>query len=188
MKRKTKIAVLISALLITAAVTTVLAYMFRQTETINTFTPAEVSCVVHEKLDGTEYTDGINIGRKKTDIKVQNTGNFPAYIRLKLVSYLVYENGDVVGTPSEMPNFTVDETLWLKGGDNTYYYRTAVLPNGFTDQLCDQIMLSRTTLSDGSTAYQAVEIMAEAIQAEPKTAAETAWGVVFNGNKIESAN
>ena len=54
MKKKTVIA-LFAAFLTIAVVGITVAFMFRKTSANNLFLPAEVSCTIHEKLDGAEY-------------------------------------------------------------------------------------------------------------------------------------
>ena len=55
MKKKTVIA-LFAVFLTIAVVGITVAFMFRKTSANNLFLPAEVSCTIHEKLDGAEYT------------------------------------------------------------------------------------------------------------------------------------
>lgn len=155
---------------------TVMAFMFSRTEVLdNTFTPAEVSCRVEESFDGAN----------KTSITVENTGNIKSYIRLRLVSYWVNDDGNVVAKPSVIPDFSI-QSEWLEGADNTYYYKDPVAPNEKTGEfLADQI-----TLEISEEGYlQVVEVFAEAIQSEPKKAAESAWNVVISDSgEIGSIN
>ena len=81
---------------------TALGLMFRKTAPVeNQFMPAEVSCAVAEEFDAATGA--------KSSIAVQNTGNIPAYLRVRLVSYWVDAAGNRVGKPSEMPAFTLAE-------------------------------------------------------------------------------
>ena len=102
MKKKTVIA-LFAVFLTIAVVGITVAFMFRKTSANNLFLPAEVSCTIHEKLDGAEYTSGTRHGFEKHDIRVENTGNYPAYIRVRLVSYWVNADNEPVGLPSSSP-------------------------------------------------------------------------------------
>ena len=91
---------------------TVFAYMFRRTEyKDNEFTPANVACKVVEEFNGV----------RKASIQVQNTGNIDAYLRVRLVSYWVDANGNIVAKPSAMPEINMAAD-WIKGANNTYYY------------------------------------------------------------------
>ena len=155
----------------------VLAYMFTRTEVKeNVFTPAEVKCEVVETFDGTN----------KTSVKIKNTGNIDAYLRLRLVSYWVDDSGNIVAKPSEMPTVSM-ASGWVAGTvDNTYYYVHPVAPNAMTDEL----LASQITLkTDSEGNRQVLEVFAEAIQSKPVEAVTSSWGVTMDsdGETIESA-
>lgn len=162
----TLITALVGALILCG---TVLAYMFRQTEyKDNEFTPATVSCNVLEEFDG----------EQKTSIKVQNTGNIDAYLRVRFVSYWVDADGNIVAKPSSMPEISV-ATGWLKGSNDTYYYQSVVTPNNSTGELLSHpISLDK----DENGYLQVVEVFAEAIQSKPQKAAIDRWGVTIDSN------
>lgn len=182
--KKSKILLLVNAsVLAVAAIGITVAFMFKQTEVNNTFKLGRVSCTVHEKLDGGEFTEGTHEGNQKHSIKVENTGNIKAYIRVKVVSYWTDEEGNVVGLPSEMPDIDL-KSGWLEGEPYIYYYSTALEPSAFTDILCSPINLKTNVDADGNTVYQAVDIFAEAVQAQPADAAAEAWGVTVDENGI----
>lgn len=148
----------------------VFAYMFMRTDSyITTFSPAQVSCDVSETFDGSQ----------KSSITVKNTGNIPAYLRVRLVSYWVDGEGNVV--PKDPPDlsFTVNSG-WIKGVDHTYYYTEPVEPNDDLDLLASPIELIE---QDGYR--QCVDVFAEAIQAEPAAAVTESWNVTLDsGNTI----
>lgn len=148
---------------------TAIAYMFRQTEyKDNQFTPAEVSCKVLETFDG----------EQKTSIQVQNTGNIKAYLRVRLVSYWVDEDSNIVAKPSKTPTITM-ETDWVKGPNNTYYYKEPVVPSEKTDTLLSSPI---TLEKDENGHLQVIEVFAEAIQSKPQKAAIDRWGVTIDSN------
>lgn len=143
---------------------TVIAYMFRQTEYKNNkFVPANVSCQVVEAFDGVE----------KTSIQVQNTGNIDAYLRVRLVSYWVDADGNIVAKPSAMPALNI-ATGWIKGANNTYYYTKSVSPSAHTGSLLSSPMILE---KDENGYLQVVEVFAEAIQDDPRKAVINSWKV-----------
>ena len=155
----------------------VFAYMFKRTDPLETqFIPAEVTCEVYDdKASGDEINE----------VTVKNTGNIPAYLRVRLVTY--WDNGDGKVAPKNSHKLTVDydETKWVAGSDNTFYYRTAVDPDEATTDLfaegaCIQMV------SDGGY-KQRVDIFGEAIQADPARAATSSWGVTITDGKITAA-
>lgn len=152
---------------------TVFAYMFRRTEyKDNEFTPANVACKVVEEFNGV----------RKARIQVQNTGNIDAYLRVRLVSYWVDADGNIVAKPSAMPEINM-AAGWIQGANNTYYYKTPVSPTKQTTSL----LSSPITLGKDENGYmQVIEVFAEAIQSEPRSAVTGSWGVTVdpNGNIV----
>ena len=162
------------ALCAAAAVGVTLSFMFKKAEKTNTFVPAEVTCEVEESL-----FSGV-----KRNVCVENTGNVAAYLRIRLVSYYVYDNGDIAGrVSSQYPMLTL-RNGWIAGTDHTYYYPTPVEPGAKTGILCDPITLGTVELADGTPVYQVLEVFAEAIQAEPVGAVQEAWKVTVSDTKI----
>ena len=177
----------IKHLLIAAAAGLTLAFMFKKAEKTNRFIPAEVSCAVREKTDGSEVTGIAAVGSEKSDIRVENTGNVREFLRLKLVSYYVDSNGDIVGTvSSQYPTLSL-KNGWIAGANHTYYYPFPTDPGGMTEILCEPFTLGQTQLENGSTVYQVIEVIAEAVQAEPISAGREAWGVTVTNNTITAA-
>ena len=177
MKKKLLIPLLITAVL---AVGITLAFMFRQSEPIeNEFIPAEVSCSVVEAFDGGQ----------KTSIKVQNDSNISCYLRIRLISYWVDSEKQVVGKASQLPTVNYDDANWLYDEENdTYYYKTAVAPNKLTEHdLLKKPLILAEEQFDGETVYQVVQVFAEAVQAEPEKAVREAWPFfAANGSAAEN--
>lgn len=167
--------IVIGALALLAVIcATVYAYMFRETETkSNLFTPAVISCEVHEVTDASIT--------EKTSVTVKNTGNIGAYLRVRLVSYWVRmaEDGtsEIISKPSVMPEFQMAEG-WMAGNDNTYYYKTPVSPDGFTGEL----LSSTITLIEEDGYQQVIDIFAEAIQSKPASSVTESWNVQLDAN------
>lgn len=164
-----------AALSIAAAVGLTLAFMFKKAEKTNRFIPAEVSCAVREKMKGSE----------KSDIRVKNTGNVREFLRLKMVSYYVDENGDIVGTVSSQYPTLILKNGWIAGANHTYYYTFPTDPGGMTEILCEPVTLGQELLANGKTVYQVIELIAEAVQAEPSDAAQEVWGVTVENGVVK---
>ena len=187
-KRIKHLLIAAAALCIVAAAGLTLAFMFKKAEKTNRFITAEVSCAVREKLDNNEVTGTAAAGGKKADIRVENTGNVREFIRLRLVSYYVDSNGNIAGTAaSRYPNPTL-KNGWIAGADHTYYFPYSVEPGEATEILCEPFTLGQTQLEDGTAVYQVIEVIAEAVQAEPISAVREAWGVTVTNNTITAAS
>ena len=188
-KRFLPLILLLSFVLLLAAVGTVYAYMFHKTgDVVNEFEKAKVPCSVVETFDGTN----------KTSVKIKNDGNINEYLRLRLVSYWVDSNGNIVGKQSVMPEVVYDEDNWLYDENNeTYYYIGKVAPGEKTPELLADptnhpIVLTESTYSylapDPTTVKQTLVIIAEAVQAAPASAVEDMWAFVdvdSDGNLTE---
>ena len=180
MKRKTliRIVIVLSVVLVLLCGTT-LALMFRQTSLVtNAFETAIVDCQVHEQTD----TGSVMAGAKSS-ITVENTGNIPAYIRVRFVSYWVDSEGHIVGKASEMPVISYDETTWFEQ-NGIYYCRTPIAVGGYTPEL---LQSGKTIVlrADAETGYrQVLEVFADAIQSKPHEAVTQSWNVNISGENI----
>lgn len=160
---KRSLAALIAlVLIICVAVGGTIAYIVTQTDKVeNKFTPADVKIEIHETFDGTN----------KSSITVQNVQadkNVPCYIRVKLVSNMQDDKGNVIGSAA-IGEVNLNDN-WFRGADGCYYYKDVVNVGDATANL----------LADGSTIKlttgQVVEVLAEGIQATPIDAVKAAWG------------
>ena len=170
--RKATTVVISVLLLVTVMIGGTIAFLITATNpVVNKFTPSQVSCSVTENFDG----------EKKTNVNVTNTSDIKAYIRVKLVTYRVNEQGQHIGGVAEIPAFTPGAN-WVKNGDY-YYYELPVAPGA--EPAAD--LISSITLEDAYAdvdgGKQVIEVMAEAIQADGvdsatgKTPVMIAWGV-----------
>lgn len=170
-RRNTKALTLLLALvLLCGAVTGTLAYLSANTDGItNTFTTAEVPNTPEEKFDGTT----------KTEIKVKVDGNIAAYVRVKLVTYRVNDEGDRIGGVATIPNFTLGENWFEKNG--YYYYSLPVQPGASSGNLLGtSISLQEYTDADGGK--QVIEVISESIQSVPASTVESVWKVTVDAN------
>lgn len=174
-RRLVPVAILLVLVLVCGSV---FAYMFMRTDPKEVqFIPAKVTCEV--------YDDAIPDDNQISDVTVKNTGNIPAYLRVRLVTYWVDGDGNVVPKDSLPLSVGYDTNKWVAGSGNTYFYKEPVDPNEVTtDLFAASAFISLT--SDGDY-KQRVDIFGEAIQAEPATAATSSWGVTITDEKISAA-
>ena len=162
------LAVIASAVLFTGS------YLKAKTpEVPNEFTPVQVTCQVEESFDG----------ETKKDVCIRNTGDVAGFIRATVVFNWVAADGTVLSTaPQESVDYSIlwGDSSWMIGPDGFWYYNKAVAPQDVTTNLIRSVVCNNAP--DG---YQLrVQIVASAIQADPSTAAETAWGVRVNGHNL----
>lgn len=160
---KRSLAALIAlVLIICVAVGGTIAYIVTQTDKVeNKFTPADVQIAIKEEFDGAD----------KSSITVQNVEddkNVPCYIRVKLVSNMQDDKGNVTDSAA-INTFNLNDK-WFDGGDGCYYYKDVVNVGDSTANLLAGG--EKITLTNG----QVVEVLAEGIQATPIDAVKAAWG------------
>lgn len=164
--------ILLAALLLIFTVTagSTLAYLITSSGPVeNVFTPGQMGGNITENFDGTT----------KSDVSISITGDADAYVRAAIVVTWkdaaedgnIYGKQPVKGTDYSMSLNTLE---WFDGGDGYYYCKSKVVKDGSSPVLiksCSQIKACE------NPSYKLdVEIIAEAIQAVPKTAVTEAWG------------
>lgn len=150
-RRKGFAVVVAVILLLTVVVGSTIAYLMAKSDPVrNVFEPTDVTCYVAETFDGIT----------KSNVRIQNTGNIDAYIRVAIVVNYVNANGNVCGGHGEVAVPT-PQSPWVDGGDGYYYWPNLVAPAGYTGNLFDSLTL--TTADDGCNMQ--VEFVASAIQA-----------------------
>ena len=174
--RKTATLLVAIVLLLGVAVGTTVAYLIDRTNEIkNEFEYAKTGVTVEEKFDGTT----------KSNVQVKNESNIPVYIRATYVVNWVDKAGNIVTSVPDGYSYqlTVNpDNAWKKVGDY-YYYPTPVQPNGLTD---GSLLTCEVTYPANPEYTLNVEILATAIQSEPKDAVEAVWPVKVNDNKTLS--
>lgn len=187
-------ATLITAAIIVLAVAVcgTLAYVIAGTSSVeNTFTPSHVACAVLENGEDAEHTadvvDGIT---QKTDVKIKNTGNTEAYIRVAVVVTWKSADGRVWAQQPSDTDYTVvlNDTDWVKGSDGYYYHKAPVAAGATTKAIIKSAALKEGITppvgSDGTQYYLDIEIVASAIQSTPVSVVTGEWEVTVSGVNI----
>lgn len=182
-KRRSAAVIAVAAAVALASVA--VAFMLRRAEAQSDFTPAVVTCAVHEKVNGVEYTAAQSpvAGSVKSDITAENTGNTTVFLRLRLSACWVDAEGKTTGTPSALPQITLRQN-WLDAETGCIYYALPVEPGQSTAVLCEPMRMGTSVSPTGAAVYQQITVLAEAVQALPEKAAREAWGVTVDGGRI----
>lgn len=154
-------------LLLTITVGGSIAFLIDITNQVeNTFTPAQVSIVP------TEATTP----NSKSDIRFQNSGDVPVYVRATLVIYWTDTIDGVEQIIAQPSGASVSDRELLKNGwfviGDIYYYNLPVASDDSTETMLDKITVE---VPEGCSATCHIDVRAEAIQADPSTAVENAW-------------
>lgn len=138
----------------------------------NTFLPAKVTTSVVENTE-----NGV-----KSNVKIQNTGNIPAYIRAAVAVTWQDSSGNLCGkAPMAGEDYTITWTLagWERSSDGFYYYQSPVLPGETTDVLFTACSPVSDRAPEGYDLT--VEIMGSGIQSVPETVITEHWDSGVSG-------
>ena len=161
------------AALLCAAVGGTMAHLVAATQPVaNTFTAPSLETGIQEDFDGSV----------KNRVRIANTGNVKDYIRAAVVVTWQDAQGNVCGqAPQAGTDYSISWTKdgWISKG-NYYYYTAPVAPGGATGVLFTNCSPLKAAPAEGYALH--VEIISEAIQAEPAAAVADAWGVTLNAD------
>ncbi len=178
MKRNKKLLVLLACvtMLLTFSVSGTVAFLADNSgSVVNEFTPTSVTPGIKEEFDGYE----------KKNVCITNSGSIPAYIRAAVVITLQKSDGSMILPAIEGTHYTIDwGTGWVNGSDGLYYWPNPVAAGGGkTGNLIDSCV-SKPGIPEGYNLH--VEVLAQAIQAQPTRVVVNEWGVNLNGTTIIS--
>lgn len=176
--------------LVLGIVGTTLAWLTDKTDALtNNFTYAKVSCQVLETVNEDQT--------QKSDVKIQNTGNTDAYIRVTYVVTIRDKEGNILYDAYETEKFKdymadlerkISDPRWQKGTDGYWYYRLPVAPNEKTEELFREMIRSAYIEINGTDADTHIEILASAVQAMPTNAVKEAWGATVQTVQVPGEN
>lgn len=162
--KKSLTALIALILIICLAVGGTVAFIVTQTQAVkNTFTPSDVTVDIQEV-----FQDNIKSSITVLNVDDADKEDVPCYIRVKLVSNIQDNDGNVLGA-APLGEISLNSD-WIDGRDGCYYYKNVVEVGQSTSNLLAKG--ASITLKDG----QVVEVLAEGIQAMPKQAVIDAWG------------
>ena len=172
MKKKSFLALALTVLLLTVAVSGTIAYLVTKSGPVeNTFEYGKVSCAIEETFSG----------NKKSNVQIKNTGNVDAYIRATYVVNWLDKDRNIVPSVPEGYSYSLTEnpgSNWEKKG-NYFYYLTPVAPGASTP---GSLLNCTVTYPENPEYSLSVEILASAVQSNPASAAQEAWGFTPSGN------
>ena len=175
------------AVLLTATVGSTAAWLVSKPAAVeNDFVPGKVACQVLEKF-GTE--SGASV---KRDVSVQNTGNTDAYIRVLLVFTWKDDAGNIFSNkPQEGKDYQINKNLtdWIKQESDAgtyYYYKKRVAPGAETGKLIELLRQADGVIGPENGKYKlSVDILSDAVQADPPEAVADSWGVAVENGEIK---
>lgn len=159
-------------------VSTTSAYLILKRSTTNSFSLGSISPEVIETFNA----------QTKKDVYIKNNSNVPVYVRVAIIINLVDNNGNTLGIrPVENVDYlkTMNSSSnWLKSNDGYYYYQKPLNPSETTDILIKEIKEANNLVENKLN----VDIVTEAVQANPPKAVSEAWNVqVVDGQIVLGA-
>lgn len=178
------------AVLLTATVGSTAAWLVSKPAAVeNNFVPGEVACQVLE-----EFSKG-NGTYVKSNVRVKNTGNTDAYIRVLLVFTWKDKAGNIFSNkPQEGKDYQINMdnmylTDWIMQKSDTgvyFYYKKRVAPSAETGKLIESLyQITDVTGPENGTYKLSVDILADAVQADPPQAVKDSWGVDVENGEVK---
>lgn len=175
------------AVLLTATVGSTAAWLVSKPAAVeNDFVPGKVACQVLEDF-------GVESGTSvKRSVRVKNNGNTDAYIRVLLVFTWKDDAGNIFSNkPQEGNDYQINMYLtdWIMQKSDAgvyFYYKKPVAPGAETGVLIDSLrQIAGVTGPENGKYKLSVDILADAVQADPPEAVADSWGVAVENGEIK---
>ena len=114
-------------------------------------------------------------GETKENVRIKNTGNIDAFIRVILTAVWLDDQGNISAEPVPALSFTSHSNWFEK--DGVYYHKERVAPGALTTNLIDTFVMP---VKEGLRFE--LQVITSAIQADPDEAVEHAWPVTVDGS------
>ena len=175
------------AVLLTATVGSTAAWLVSKPAAVeNDFVPGKVASQVLEDF-GQESGNSV-----KRNVRVKNTGNTDAYIRVLLVFTWKDDAGNIFSNkPKEGNDYLLNLNLtdWVVEKNDVgayFYYKKPVAPGAETGELIDSLrQIPGVTGPENGKYKLSVDILADAVQANPPEAVAESWGVAVENGEIK---
>lgn len=175
------------AVLLTATVGSTAAWLVSKPAAVeNDFVPGKVACQVLENF-GAESGTSV-----KRNVRVKNNGNTDAYIRVMLVFTWKDDAGNIISNKPKEDNdywINMDLTDWVMEKNDAgayFYYKKPVAPGAETGVLINSLrQIAGVTGPENGKYKLSVDILADAVQANPPEAVAESWGVAVENGEIK---
>lgn len=154
-------------LLLTASVGATVAYLLTGTGTlVNRFDVSRVACTVVQDGYTGQGDESIDVSEVE-NLRIRNTGDVDAYIRVRIVATWKNDDGVIYAQAPTTSDYTMtpdDPENWFRGSDGFWYFAKPVAPLEYTDLLIASCSLADTAVIPEGY-HLSVEIIPSAIQA-----------------------
>lgn len=166
-------AVAVIAVLAVGAAALTSAYLFDRAVIVNKTEKGVVTNEISEDFNGIE----------KTNVKVQNTGDIPAYVRIAIVAIWRDEEGNPTTlTAKDTYTISFNEADWFIGNDGFYYYKKPIAPTEFTPVLIEKCTVNENLSEEYNGKIFDLQVLAQSVQSVPKNTVTEIWNISVNDN------
>lgn len=138
---------------------------------INVFEPADIGIQVEEKFNQ----------QTKSNVSITNTEDVDVYVRVALIPVWEDGEGNVVAESASLSDLQItygSSEDWQEGPGGFWYYKRVLKGNASTEEpLIKEAEVLKASVGYTKGYQMNLQVMAQAIQAEPKDAVESAWNV-----------
>lgn len=158
------------------------AFLVDRTDSVtNVFEPADIGIQVKETFNQ----------QTKSNVSITNTEDVDVYVRVALIP--VWEDGEenVVAESASLSDLQIaygSSGDWQEGSDGFWYYTRVLEGNASTELLIQSAEVLKTSVGYTKGYQMNLQVMAQAIQAEPKDAVTSAWKVTVDEDGNLSVN
>lgn len=181
LRKRNIVLIVLLMLLVLAAVFSALTFITHTGKVKNRITYGDVKMELIESTieNGVEipYTQDTPIrvvgGEYSRIVRVKNTGEHPAYVRLALSLTAVDKDGKEQVLPADFYSLDINDEDWTTSDGWYYYDHAALTENEETTELMTKIMFDHTKLNEVSGWQLTLHVQAEAVQSENN--GDTVW-------------
>lgn len=170
MKKQIVLAALALALILMTGFGT-MAYFTSESTATNVITTGSVGVEIKEtsadksgeEIPFTSPAEVMPGGGISKIVRVENTGNQPAFIRVSLTYKALTEEGEATDSPNEFISPDIDEEMWIEK-DGFYYYKDIVGPGKETEPLFTEVVFSPQMGNEYMNARFILDVKAQGVQ------------------------
>lgn len=175
MAKKRKILLITLSILIFLTISSSVSYLIKKSSTSNEFTKGTIKIELNETFEKENNT--------KKDINVKNIGNSDVFVKVAIIYNFINKDNQVL---EEIPEKDIDYTIefpdnsnWIEK-DGYYYYKKILKENETTENLINEIK----QIKEYNDKTLEIDVLAQAIQAQPTRAVKDAWNIDIKNNEI----
>ena len=178
MKKKTTILIALGAVVLIAAAGITYAWFTSSADPVtNTFTAGTINIQLNDVFPASGITNIQPGDTYDKDVSVTNTGTQDAYVRIQLIPKWTPKAGSTATLDVSAVDLDLDNTNWVAGDNNWYYYKKILKPTESTSLLLSGVTFDGASIDNNyQGATFTVDAKGEAVQSS-HYAFKDVWGL-----------